>query len=50
MQAGQAASPGATLIIEGFDVQVPKGYICFAMAFSVAARGYYEIGSKKLQD
>ncbi len=27
---------GATLIIEGFDVHVPKGYIYFAMAFSVA--------------
>ena len=26
---------GATLIIEGFDVHVPKGYIYFAMAFSV---------------
>lgn len=27
---------GMTLIIEGFDVHVPKGYIYFAMAFSVA--------------
>ena len=26
---------GMTLIIEGFDVHVPKGYIYFAMAFSV---------------
>ena len=26
---------GITLIIEGFDVHVPKGYIYFAMAFSV---------------
>lgn len=26
---------GFTLIIEGFDVHVPKGYIYFAMAFSV---------------
>ena len=26
---------GATLIVEGFDVHVPKGYIYFAMAFSV---------------
>ena len=26
---------GFTLIAEGFDVQVPKGYIYFAMAFSV---------------
>ena len=25
-----------TLIVEGFDVHVPKGYIYFAMAFSVA--------------
>lgn len=25
-----------TLIAEGFDVHVPKGYIYFAMAFSVA--------------
>jgi len=27
---------GATLIVEGFDVHVPKRYIYFAMAFSVA--------------
>jgi len=27
---------GFTLIAEGFDVHVPKGYIYFAMAFSVA--------------
>jgi predicted tellurium resistance membrane protein TerC len=27
---------GATLMIEGFGVHVPKGYIYFAMAFSVA--------------
>ena len=27
---------GATLIAEGFDTHVPKGYIYFAMAFSVA--------------
>ena len=27
---------GMTLMIEGFDVHVPKGYIYFAMAFSVA--------------
>lgn len=27
---------GMTLIIEGFDVHLPKGYIYFAMAFSVA--------------
>jgi predicted tellurium resistance membrane protein TerC len=27
---------GATLIAEGFDFHVPKGYIYFAMAFSVA--------------
>jgi predicted tellurium resistance membrane protein TerC len=26
---------GAMLIMEGFDVHVPKGYIYFAMAFSV---------------
>ncbi len=26
---------GMTLIVEGFDVHVPKGYIYFAMAFSV---------------
>ena len=26
------------LIAEGFDQHVPKGYIYFAMAFSVAAR------------
>jgi len=25
-----------TLMAEGFDVRVPKGYIYFAMAFSVA--------------
>lgn len=27
---------GLTLIVEGFDVHVPKGYIYFAMAFSMA--------------
>jgi len=27
---------GVTLMMEGFDVHVPKGYIYFAMAFSVA--------------
>ncbi|MDF2178180.1 TerC family protein [Aliiglaciecola sp. CAU 1673] len=27
---------GFTLVIEGFDVHVPKGYIYFAMAFSIA--------------
>lgn len=27
---------GLTLMVEGFDVHVPKGYIYFAMAFSVA--------------
>lgn len=27
---------GVTLMIEGFDVHVPKGYIYFAMAFSVS--------------
>ena len=27
---------GVTLMMEGFDVRVPKGYIYFAMAFSVA--------------
>jgi predicted tellurium resistance membrane protein TerC len=27
---------GVTLILEGFDVYVPKGYIYFSMAFSVA--------------
>ena len=26
---------GVTLIVEGFDVHVPKGYIYFAMAFSI---------------
>ena len=26
---------GVTLIVEGFDVHVPRGYIYFAMAFSV---------------
>jgi len=27
---------GVTLMIEGFDVHVPKGYIYFAMAFSIS--------------
>ena len=27
---------GMTLVIEGLDVHIPKGYIYFAMAFSVA--------------
>ncbi len=26
---------GVTLVVEGFDVHVPKGYIYFSMAFSV---------------
>lgn len=26
---------GVTLIVEGFDVHVPRGYIYFSMAFSV---------------
>jgi predicted tellurium resistance membrane protein TerC len=26
---------GVTLMAEGFDVHVPKGYIYFAMAFSI---------------
>ena len=26
---------GSTLIAEGFDTHVPKGYIYFAMAFSI---------------
>jgi len=26
---------GFTLVVEGFDVHVPKGYIYFAMAFSI---------------
>jgi predicted tellurium resistance membrane protein TerC len=26
---------GLTLMVEGFDVHVPKGYIYFAMAFSL---------------
>lgn len=26
---------GFTLLVEGFDVNVPKGYIYFAMAFSL---------------
>jgi predicted tellurium resistance membrane protein TerC len=27
---------GVTLILEGFDFHVPKGYIYFSMAFSIA--------------
>jgi predicted tellurium resistance membrane protein TerC len=27
---------GVTLIVEGFDIHVPQGYIYFAMAFSVS--------------
>ena len=26
---------GVTLIVEGFDTHVPKGYVYFAMGFSV---------------
>ena len=26
---------GVTLMVEGFDIHVPKGYIYFSMAFSV---------------
>ena len=29
---------GVALIAEGIDVHIPKGYIYFAMAFSVARR------------
>jgi predicted tellurium resistance membrane protein TerC len=32
---------GVTLMVEGFDVHVPKGYIYFAMAFSVAVEMLY---------
>ena len=32
---------GVTLIVEGFDVHVPKGYIYFAMAFSVVVEMLY---------
>jgi len=27
---------GVTLIAEGFDLHIPKGYVYFSMAFSVA--------------
>jgi predicted tellurium resistance membrane protein TerC len=41
---------GLTLIIEGFDVHVPKGYIYFAMAFSVIVEILNIKLRKKLQD
>jgi predicted tellurium resistance membrane protein TerC len=41
---------GFTLIIEGFDVHVPKGYIYFAMAFSVFVEMLNIRLRKKLRD
>jgi predicted tellurium resistance membrane protein TerC len=41
---------GFTLIIEGFDVHVPKGYIYFAMAFSVFVEVMNIQLRKKLRD
>ncbi|GAB3033805.1 TerC family protein [Bowmanella dokdonensis] len=40
---------GFTLVIEGFDVHVPKGYIYFAMAFSVAVE-FLNIRIRKKKD
>ncbi len=39
---------GVTLMVEGFDVHVPKGYIYFAMAFSVAVE-MLNIRMRKIQ-
>ncbi len=41
---------GVTLMVEGFDVHVPKGYIYFAMAFSVAVEMLNIRMRKKLTD
>jgi len=41
---------GVTLIVEGFDVHVPKGYIYFAMAFSVAVEMLNLRMRKRLQE
>ena len=38
---------GTTLIAEGLDLHIPKGYIYFAMAFSVAVEGLNIRASKK---
>jgi predicted tellurium resistance membrane protein TerC len=40
---------GFTLLVEGFDVHVPKGYIYFAMAFSLGVE-MINIKLRKHQD
>jgi predicted tellurium resistance membrane protein TerC len=41
---------GVTLIVEGFDIHVPKGYIYFAMAFSVGVEFINLRMRKKMAD
>ena len=38
---------GFTLILESFDIHVPKGYIYFAMFFSIAVESLNLIRNKK---
>ncbi|MCL6413913.1 TerC family protein, partial [Pantoea agglomerans] len=38
---------GFTLILESFDVHVPKGYIYFAMFFSMSVEALNLLRSKK---
>lgn len=41
---------GVSLVVEGFDFSVPKGYIYFAMAFSLAVESLNIYASKKCFD
>ena len=38
---------GMSLVAEGFDQHIPKGYIYFAMAFSVSGRGAQPAGARQ---
>lgn len=39
---------GFTLILESFDIHVPKGYIYFAMFFSIAVESLNLIRNKRI--
>lgn len=40
---------GFTLILESFDIHVPKGYIYFAMFFSIAVESLNLIRNKRIR-
>ncbi len=40
---------GFTLILESFDVHVPKGYIYFAMFFSIAVESLNLLRNKRIR-